>query len=307
MHLPTISDSTVNLSPTVVCCVSPYCTALAHTGKHWARVVLVSSCCSHGVLYVAVPYSVMYSPTVSSLIVVCLLLLYLAVHTSPGYSPTVFCIFLLYCAMRVLRATTLRNQTKKRRRKSISGAEPASKTPISGTETALLFLWLWGDTGGIARSEGEDGEGGGGAREERGGAGGEGREARPESRQVSDADCRRCEIKYKKTQPQYNLYQECDFLYLISGCASAPAVCGTDLRYDARIRTADCGTELGYGARVEREQTRTEERNKTECLVVCACTMRGTDTYYVLCAYALPSTDAYVPMRYPVLTCGTEY
>eukprot|EP00961_Rhodomonas_salina_P179668 2424584-Rhodomonas_salina.1 len=30
-----------------------------------------------------------------------------------------------------------------------------------------------------------------------------------------------CEIKYKKAQSQYSLYQECAHLYLISGCSIA--------------------------------------------------------------------------------------
>eukprot|EP00961_Rhodomonas_salina_P235478 3182932-Rhodomonas_salina.1 len=32
---------------------------------------------------------------------------------------------------------------------------------------------------------------------------------------------RHCEIKYKKTQSQYTLYQECVLLYLISGYRTA--------------------------------------------------------------------------------------
>eukprot|EP00961_Rhodomonas_salina_P219124 2962191-Rhodomonas_salina.2 len=40
-----------------------------------------------------------------------------------------------------------------------------------------------------------------------------------------------CEIKHKKTQSQYNLYQECVFLHLISGCTRSYAKFGTDMAY----------------------------------------------------------------------------
>eukprot|EP00961_Rhodomonas_salina_P261332 3531741-Rhodomonas_salina.4 len=54
---------------------------------------------------------------------------------------------------------------------------------------------------------------------------------------------RRCEVKQKKAQTLYSSYQECVFLYLISGCRLSYAGSGTGIRHAAlavqvlRVRT----------------------------------------------------------------------
>eukprot|EP00961_Rhodomonas_salina_P205537 2774350-Rhodomonas_salina.3 len=42
--------------------------------------------------------------------------------------------------------------------------------------------------------------------------------------QVGFATSLRCEIKHKKPQSQYSWYQECVFLFLISGCTRCPVL-----------------------------------------------------------------------------------
>eukprot|EP00961_Rhodomonas_salina_P093357 1256314-Rhodomonas_salina.3 len=60
-----------------------------------------------------------------------------------------------------------------------------------------------------------------------------------------------CEIKDKKTQSQYNLYQECVFLCWVSGCS----VWWGHVRYrdsvrggHVRVWCVTCGAEIGHGA-----------------------------------------------------------
>eukprot|EP00961_Rhodomonas_salina_P041638 560421-Rhodomonas_salina.3 len=54
-----------------------------------------------------------------------------------------------------------------------------------------------------------------------------------------------CEIKYKKPQSRYNLYQECGFLCLTSGCRQCAVL---EVRYAARVLREVRGTEIGYAA-----------------------------------------------------------
>eukprot|EP00961_Rhodomonas_salina_P087096 1171522-Rhodomonas_salina.6 len=105
-----------------------------------------------------------------------------------------------------------------------------------------------------------------------------------------------CEIKYKKPQTQYNLYQECVFLYLISGCSILSQ------------------QPLLHARRPESRHPRlTELRGTHPAVLRLPYAMSGTDTAYAApavqsgappprsrdpSAYAMPGTDiAYDVMR----------